>query len=273
MAGSRIPGSMGRQLLLNSRPSRTPGPLGINDAADPNVEAIRGDTPGTLGVNDGADPNTVLVVSSHPPRRSSPPPPLAMVVVSVDNYHSLYIAKSTSAVTRVKEPKIWMSDPQQLVYQYDLDLSDVTCLYIAAWADRTGRQGLLVEIRDWFKEQILSGDPEWKVFPTKDPKFHNVHPGPPTDVSVQENIKKASWTSPVVGPDNSGVDRTFRRVLQCDDCACWTWYGSGDRPKRTAKDDLPPFKPAHDHGEYLLFRVCAPEQRISPHRARFDTGH
>lgn len=34
---------------------RTPGPLGRNDAADPNCKSKLGDTPGTLGVNDGAE--------------------------------------------------------------------------------------------------------------------------------------------------------------------------------------------------------------------------
>jgi hypothetical protein len=36
----------------------TPGPLGKNDAADPNAPAwLAGDTPGPLGIRDGADPN------------------------------------------------------------------------------------------------------------------------------------------------------------------------------------------------------------------------
>lgn len=37
-------------------PARTPGPLGINDPADPNIRSRLGDTPGPLGINDHADP-------------------------------------------------------------------------------------------------------------------------------------------------------------------------------------------------------------------------
>jgi GH24 family phage-related lysozyme (muramidase) len=69
MAGSRMPkpeaGSPWSRLdqglrLLESQisdalfPSRTPGPLGRNDAADPDGFARLGDTPGATGVNDGA---------------------------------------------------------------------------------------------------------------------------------------------------------------------------------------------------------------------------
>ena len=36
-------------------PARTPGPLGVNDAADPNVTTRLGDTPGTSGRLDGGD--------------------------------------------------------------------------------------------------------------------------------------------------------------------------------------------------------------------------
>jgi hypothetical protein len=36
--------------------ARTPGPLGVNDYADPNVRAYIGDTPGPVGLNDAADP-------------------------------------------------------------------------------------------------------------------------------------------------------------------------------------------------------------------------
>lgn len=36
-------------------PARTPGPLGVNDAADPNIPALRGDSPGSLGFNDHAE--------------------------------------------------------------------------------------------------------------------------------------------------------------------------------------------------------------------------
>ena len=55
MANSTVPGPAG----ITPRPlaaPRTPGPLGRNDAGDPNVTALQGDTPGPVGANDHGDP-------------------------------------------------------------------------------------------------------------------------------------------------------------------------------------------------------------------------
>ena len=53
-------------------PSKTPGPLGINDQADPTLRTRLGVTPGPLGKNDDADPNAesslsyLLKTAGHP---------------------------------------------------------------------------------------------------------------------------------------------------------------------------------------------------------------
>jgi hypothetical protein len=47
-------------------PARTPGALGINDQADPNLTTLLGDTPGSLGVCDWADPNLPLYTPADP---------------------------------------------------------------------------------------------------------------------------------------------------------------------------------------------------------------
>src|SRR5260370_7705427 len=57
MAGTKEPGPTGQHPNSGIVPSRTPGPPGINDQADPTVIAQQGDTPGAAGVND-----------YHPPR-------------------------------------------------------------------------------------------------------------------------------------------------------------------------------------------------------------
>src|SRR6476660_4909851 len=59
MAGSRHPNPFGLgplSLDFEFLPSRTPGCLGINDAADPDARCALGDTPGPLGIFDHADP-------------------------------------------------------------------------------------------------------------------------------------------------------------------------------------------------------------------------
>jgi hypothetical protein len=58
VASSRIPGPVGLDGLYGGIcPAQTPGPLGLNDQADPNVFSFLGDTPGPLGINDYADPD------------------------------------------------------------------------------------------------------------------------------------------------------------------------------------------------------------------------
>ena len=56
MANSQVPGPAGVASNPVGVPARTPGPLGRNDAGDPNVTALAGDTPGPIGAKDHADP-------------------------------------------------------------------------------------------------------------------------------------------------------------------------------------------------------------------------
>jgi hypothetical protein len=51
---SQKPGPQGCNGRLRRLPARTPGPLGVRDAAQPGALAELGDTPGPLGRNDGA---------------------------------------------------------------------------------------------------------------------------------------------------------------------------------------------------------------------------
>ena len=56
MANSFRPGPWNPPFGICRVPSRTPGPLGLLDQADPNVTSVLGDTPGSLGFRDWADP-------------------------------------------------------------------------------------------------------------------------------------------------------------------------------------------------------------------------
>lgn len=62
MASSKTPGPMCVDPLLEALSPRTPGPLGLNDAADPDACTLSGDSPGPLGVND-----TAAVQAAPPP--------------------------------------------------------------------------------------------------------------------------------------------------------------------------------------------------------------
>jgi hypothetical protein len=50
---SRLPGPENNDPFSLLLPTQTPGPLGHNDAGDPNAKAVLGNTPGPLGIRDG----------------------------------------------------------------------------------------------------------------------------------------------------------------------------------------------------------------------------
>jgi hypothetical protein len=66
MAGSSRPGPQIPPTDTACTPPRTPGSLGINDQADPNIATLLGDTPGSVGWLDGADPTLPLYSSTDP---------------------------------------------------------------------------------------------------------------------------------------------------------------------------------------------------------------
>lgn len=68
MACSRIPGVLRHDDLWAA--ARTPGPLGLNDQADPNHCTLLGDSPGVLGIQDYADP-TLWIFTARTPRTAS----------------------------------------------------------------------------------------------------------------------------------------------------------------------------------------------------------
>ena len=54
MSNTKSSYPIGREGFRRTVPARTPGSLGIKDAADPNVDSDIGDTPGPIGFNDAA---------------------------------------------------------------------------------------------------------------------------------------------------------------------------------------------------------------------------
>ncbi len=54
-SGTKKPGFVAKPTGSRALPARSPGPLGRNDRADPNVPALAGDSPGPAGCNDGCE--------------------------------------------------------------------------------------------------------------------------------------------------------------------------------------------------------------------------
>jgi hypothetical protein len=71
MAGARKAGPTAHHSDAGILPAKTPGPLGVNDQADPNVRAFRAHTPGPAGVLD-FEPPRILTAGSTPASNGSP---------------------------------------------------------------------------------------------------------------------------------------------------------------------------------------------------------
>ena len=94
MAGTKEPGPVGQHPNSGIVPSRTPGPPGINDQADPTVIAQQGDTPGAAGVND-----------YHPPRLLNAGAGPNNPTGQQDTYGSApIVGTGLSSVTRIPVP-------------------------------------------------------------------------------------------------------------------------------------------------------------------------
>lgn len=145
--------------------------------------------------------------------------------------------------------------------------------YIIAWSDVAQFQGLLGS----FKETVVlnTGDPGWKVLPTKQtlPTVTNV----PTLADINSHIAAAApsdWKDPFVGPHytNSATiyGSTFLTQTFMDDLAAigaspkWVWYDSGND---TSGDPIVPFV-GFNHDEFLIFRF--PLSLLSPCEAAKD---
>jgi uncharacterized protein (TIGR02594 family) len=76
---------------------RTPGPLGFNDQADPNMCTLLGNTPGVLGLLDGADPTLSLFTGN----------PGTATLVRLADGTALALPAGQAAATETRAP--WMA--------------------------------------------------------------------------------------------------------------------------------------------------------------------
>ncbi|QWV92094.1 N-acetylmuramidase family protein [Geomonas oryzisoli] len=129
-----------RLCLQRDLPSRTPGPLGINDQADPNLRTRLGITPGPLGMNDDADPNTIKSLH-YLPRKARPA-----------NSSGYVIPQPHSS----KPPLLSDLDIETTAKAYDVDAAAIYAVSDVESGGRTGfdskgRPKVLFEAR-WFHQ-------------------------------------------------------------------------------------------------------------------------
>ncbi len=93
MASSHASRPLGSTPHRGIAPPRTPGPLGINDRADPNILSFLGDTPGPLGVNDYAYPGLLGAVR-----------PSALLLAQASSHHGRTGTATYAAPTGEQQP-------------------------------------------------------------------------------------------------------------------------------------------------------------------------
>ncbi|HLG20550.1 MAG TPA: membrane dipeptidase [Bdellovibrionota bacterium] len=148
-------------------------------------------------------------------------------------------------------------------------------LYITAWGDDVGTQGLLFQIQV-NRKMILSGDPLVQVVPSLidlDQPFPSQGPGSADIRSIagdaDTNLK---WRIPTIGGVNNGtfpVESPFPVVPAISSNAHWIWFNSGNDTSHASA----PFYPGFNHKEYLIFRVPLSNQAaaLSPVPGFADT--
>ena len=104
MSCSRKPGVLGHDGFWAA--SRTPGTLGINDQADPNVCSLMGDTPGVLGRADVADPTLARLVAAA----------AGAAAVRLDD--GTVLAMPNGAAANDPDPVPWMTFAQDQARQH-----------------------------------------------------------------------------------------------------------------------------------------------------------
>ena len=131
-------------------------------------------------------------------------------------------------------------------------------LYVIAWSDDRGVQGLLGTFDGGVKSQM--GDPAWKVLPTGLNKGNSQFP---TQTEINNALNSATttdWKQPFVGPTNLNTNQLFvagsKPVKGIDLNANWVWHNSGKDKSTTpgGYKALPPFK-GFNHDEVLIFRL------------------
>jgi hypothetical protein len=126
---SRLPGPERYDPASPLTPARTPGTLGINDAADPGAHARLGDTPGSLGINDGA----ARLCSPAMPRAKLDPPEMAVVRATRALLESAKRECSVKADTAATYWKAWEDSRKRLGHGGDPALRRTAETEVELW--------------------------------------------------------------------------------------------------------------------------------------------
>ena len=198
------------------------------------------------------------------------------VDMTADNVYAIYTGDQFSATTLIGNATNLLAADIWSIESYSLTVPDLSYVYIAAWSDDSVIQGLLADFQNiTLGEQVLSGDPRWKVTSTG-LNLGNTDP-PPTLATMTAQILLANangtpsggWVANTASPnDNAAGGIHGGTIGGIDGAARWMWYDSG-------LDTSPPtFAPipfdGFNHEEFLIFRMpVIPEDTVVPEPASF----
>jgi hypothetical protein len=189
MAASRLPGSTSRPAGLV--PSRTPGPLGINDQADPNKTSLLGDTPGPVGWRDGADPVLTLYTPadlySNLVCRAPDSRPLAAGSDLQSVAPAAPVAAAAAAAPAADPGSVTLKDAQEMALKITTYFEGGVSMNYKALADDSDGQGTSFGLIQWnFGKNTLG--PLLKLMLDKDSSAFAACFGPDADY---ETLKTA----------------------------------------------------------------------------------
>lgn len=138
-----------------------------------------------------------------------------------------------------------------------IDIKKNGYLYIIAWSDDDGYQGVIGSFTGAFT--LHTGDSRWEVLPTG---LNRRFPRAPRRYEINKSIKNSvdsDWKPVTVGARNGGLPwkHLFPEISKF---ARWMWYDSGSDPRsRYPEAPYVPFC-GFNHQEFLIFRCPIPKE-------------
>jgi hypothetical protein len=184
------------------------------------------------------------------------------VDITADNAYSIYSGDINTIDTFIGNAYNFDSASQIFSPEhYSSTLPDNAYIYIAAWGDNNGKQGLLADFHNTTQNtHLLSGDSRWEVYPTGQDLNVN-DPYPAVDGNLQLQVDSANAFNGWVPVSSSAATNAQggiynQTVSGVSGDARWMWYNSGLNGGNVFN--------GFDHGEYLLFRtpVIVPEPSL-----------
>lgn len=197
-------GVFGLDKVPTCLPARTPGPLGINDHADPNVTAFVGDTPGPLGIRDCGDP-TLYTMGACLDRRHQFP-------------RSYSLSESRDNRT-LSNGSLDLEQAQTMALQITVHFEGGG---YAALADNTDRQGMSYGLIQWNFGQNTLGPLLQKMMAADPIAFaqafenENDYEGLKGAVLSCSKDEQLTWARNIINNNRAAWKKAFRNLASVD---------------------------------------------------------